>query len=57
MLGDTVSGSALEEQGLSGDLFFELTEDDLRELADRMGDRMALRRYVNSFKVDSAKVR
>ena len=60
VLGDTVSGSALdtlEEQGLSGDLFLELTEDDLRELTGRMADRMALRRYVNSFKVASAKVR
>ena len=53
VLGDGViySGSvldALEEQGLSGDL----TEDDLR---GSMEDRMTLRRYVNSFKVVSAK--
>lgn len=59
-LGDGVSGSVLdtlEEQGLSGEFFLELAEDDLRELAPRMGDRMALRRYINSFKVASAKVR
>ena len=58
-LGDGVSGSVLytlEEQGLSGEFFLELTEDDLRELAPRMGDRMALRCYINSFKVASAKV-
>ena len=57
-LGDDVSGSvlgAIEQHRISGKLFLELTNDDLQELAPRMEDSMALRRYI--IKVASAKVR
>ena len=57
-LGDDVSGSvlgAIEKHRISGELFLELTNDDLQELAPRMEDSMALRCYI--IKVASAKVR
>ena len=57
-LGDDVSGSvlgAIVEHKLSGEFFLELTNDDLQELAPRMGDRTALRCYIK--KVASAEVR
>jgi len=58
-LGDGVSLSvidALEEQRLSGACFLTLTDQDLREVTTTLGDRVALREYINSFTVASAKV-
>lgn len=51
-LGDSVSGSvldSLEEQRVSGASFLELRDEDLREVASLLGDRVTLRNYVDSF--------
>ena len=50
-LGDSVSGSvldSLEEQRVSGASFLELRDEDLREVASLLGDRVTLRNYIDS---------
>ena len=51
-LGDSVSGSvldSLEEHRVSGASFLELRDEDLREVASLLGDRVTLRNYIDSF--------
>jgi len=38
--------SAVVQHNISGAAFIELTEDDLKELIPRIGDRIAIRRVV-----------
>ena len=55
-LGDSVSGSvldSLEEQRVSGASFLELRDEDLREVASLLGDRVTLRNYIDSFKAST----
>ena len=59
VLGDDVSPSVfdtLEEERVSGRSFLEMGDDELREIASHLGDRMTLKRYINSFKMASTKV-
>lgn len=53
-LGDSVSGSvldSLEEQRVSGASFLELRDEDLREVASLLGDRVTLRNYIDSLRL------
>lgn len=55
-LGDSVSGSvldSLEEQRVSGASFLNLRDEDLREVASLLGDRVTLRNYIDSFKAST----
>lgn len=60
VLGDDVSQSVfdtLKEERVSGQFFLEMGDDELREITtSRLGDRMALKHYINSFKMASTKV-
>ena len=40
--------ASMENNGVTGAVFLELTDDDLKEMAPRMADRVALRRIQRS---------
>ena len=55
-LGDSVSGSvldSLEEQRVSGASFLNLCDEDLREVASLLRNRVTLRNYIDSFKAST----
>ena len=59
VLGDCVNQSVfdtLKEERVSGRFFLEMGDDEIREITSRLGDRMALKHYINSFKMASTKV-
>ena len=54
-LGDSVVVQCwtLKEQWVSGVSFLELCDEDLREVASLLGDRVTLRNYIDSFKAST----
>ena len=42
----------MTENGISGDLFMELTEADFKEMAPRISDRISLRRIQQAHRTD-----
>ena len=52
-LGEDISEdsvAALKENRVNGRTFFELTDDDLRDIIKPLGDRKNLRRLIDSYK-------